>query len=111
MSQLPTCLLIVTAEIDTDVEADWNQWYDEVHLPQALTCPGVLSGRRYLAARDAALTDHGEKAADGAKVYAAVYELESQEALDSDEFRAMAVVGWDRFSDRIRVRAQVFQTL
>ena len=111
MPHLPPCLLIVTAEIDPAVEADWNQWYDEVHLPEALACPGVLRGTRYLAARDAALTDHGEKTADSARVYAAVYELESPEALDSEAFRAMAVRGWERFTDRIRVRAQVFQSL
>ena len=44
---LPTCLLIVTAEVDEEVEAAWNTWYDTVHLPDALACPGVLSGRRY----------------------------------------------------------------
>ena len=37
MTHLPTCLLIVTVEIDPAVELDWNQWYDEVHLPEALT--------------------------------------------------------------------------
>jgi hypothetical protein len=111
MSHLPTCLLIVTVEIDPAVEADWNQWYDEVHLPEALACPGILRGTRYLAARNASLTDHGEKTADGAKVYGAVYELESPEALDTDAYRDMAVRGWGRFTDRIRVRSQVFQSL
>ena len=43
---LPNCLLIVTAEVDSEVEAEWSRWYDEVHLPDALACPGVLSGRR-----------------------------------------------------------------
>ena len=61
MSDSPQCLLIVTAYIDPAVEADWNTWYDEVHLPDALACPGVLRGARYMAARDASLTDHGEK--------------------------------------------------
>ena len=111
MSHLPSCLLIVTAEIDPAVEAAFNQWYDEIHLPEALTCPGFLRGTRYLAARDASLTDHGEKAADGAKVYAAVYELEGPEALDAEAFRTMAVRGWDQFTDRIRARSQVFQSL
>ena len=31
MTTLPNCLLIVTAEVDAAVEADWNRWYDEVH--------------------------------------------------------------------------------
>ena len=43
MTALPNCLLIVTAEVDASVEADWNRWYDDVHLPDALACPGVLA--------------------------------------------------------------------
>jgi hypothetical protein len=42
------CLLIVTAEVDAAVEAEWNHWYDTVHLPDALKCPGVRRGRRYV---------------------------------------------------------------
>jgi len=48
MSEFPECLLIVTAEVDATVEAEWNRWYDTVHLPDALKCPGVQRGRRYL---------------------------------------------------------------
>ena len=48
MPDLPPCLLIVTAEVDADVEEAWNRWYDDVHLPDALACPGVLSGSRYV---------------------------------------------------------------
>src|SRR5438552_7406515 len=49
MSEFPECLLIVTAEVDAAVEAEWNRWYDAVHLPDALKCPGVRRGRRYVA--------------------------------------------------------------
>jgi hypothetical protein len=28
MSAFPACLLIVTAEVDAGVEAEWNRWYD-----------------------------------------------------------------------------------
>src|SRR5262245_45062073 len=48
MTALPNCLLIVTAEVDASVEADWNRWYDEVHVPDVLACPGVRGGRRYV---------------------------------------------------------------
>ena len=46
MSEFPACLLVVTAEVDAAVEAEWNRWYDTVHLPDALKCPGVLRGRQ-----------------------------------------------------------------
>ena len=48
MSDFPECLLIVTAEVDPAVEDEWNRWYDTVHLPDALKCPGVRRGRRYV---------------------------------------------------------------
>jgi hypothetical protein len=35
MSEFPECLQIVIAEVDAAVEADWNRWYDTVHLPDA----------------------------------------------------------------------------
>ena len=52
MSEFPGCLLIVTAEVDAAMEAEWNRWYDTVHLPDALKCPGVLRGRRYVSTGD-----------------------------------------------------------
>ena len=48
MAEFPGCLLIVTAEVDPAVEAEWNRWYDTIHLPDALKCPGVRRGRGYV---------------------------------------------------------------
>lgn len=109
MSDFPACLMIVTAEIDAEVEAEWNAWYDEVHLPEALACPGVIRGTRYLAARDASLTEHGERGTDAARIYTTVYELSGPEAMETPEFRAMR--GWYQFTGRIRARTQVFHRL
>tara|TARA_R110002167_G_scaffold223876_3_gene429242 strand:- start:1012 stop:1341 length:330 start_codon:yes stop_codon:yes gene_type:complete len=106
MAGLPDCLLIVTARIDAEVEDAWNRWYDEVHLPEALACPGVLAGRRYRAAGPAATGDHGARAMDEARTYVAVYELAGPEALETPEFAAMR--GWYQFTDHIVSRTQVF---
>src|SRR5437879_11548179 len=48
MSEFPECLLIVIAEVDAAIEGEWNRWYDTVHLPDALRCPGERRGRRYV---------------------------------------------------------------
>ena len=109
MPALPACLLIVTAQIDAEVEDDWNRWYDEVHLPDALACPGVLAGRRYLAAGAAATSDHGERDSDDTRDYVAVYELDGPEALDTPEFAAMR--GWYEFAGSIVSHTQVFSAL
>jgi len=106
MPLVPKCLLIVSAEIDPEIEADWNRWYDEIHLPDALSCPGVLSGARYVNAGDASLTDHGKRSRDDSRIYTAVYELAGPEAMETEEFRAMR--GWYEFTDRIKARTQLF---
>ena len=49
--------LVVTVEVDASVEAEWNRWYDAVHVPDVLACPGVVSGRRYLASGDISESD------------------------------------------------------
>jgi hypothetical protein len=106
MSTPPACLLIVTAEIDPAVEAEWNDWYDNVHLPDALACPGVLSGNRYVSVSDGAITRDGKKSTDPSRVYVAIYELSGPEALDTPEFGEMR--GWYQFSDKITAHTRVF---
>ncbi|MDA1097675.1 MAG: hypothetical protein O2967_01725 [Proteobacteria bacterium] len=109
MAELPQFLLIVSAEIDPSVEAAWNRWYDEEHLPDALACPGVLRGSRYVSAGNASLTRDGGKSQSSAKTYMAVYELRGPEALETPEFIEMR--GWYQFTDKITARTQVFQRL
>jgi len=109
MSKLPSCLLIVTAEVDAEVEADWNRWYDEVHLPDALACPGVLSGRRYLAAGEISESDRGQSRRTKARLYTTVYELESPAAVTTKEFAAMR--GWGRFVPNVRSQTRVVAAL
>lgn len=103
------CLLIVTAEVDPEVEADWNRWYDEVHLPDALACPGVLSGRRYVTARPAVEVDRGARTPREAKLYTTVYELAGPEAVDTPEFTTMR--GWAEFAPRVRSETRVVVAL
>jgi len=105
MTALPNCLMIVTAEVDDAVEAEWNRWYDEVHLPDALACPGVLGGRRYVASGAVSESARGERRAVAAKLYTTVYELESPAAVESEEFSAMR--GWAHFAPHVRSQTRV----
>ena len=106
LAALPGCLLIVEAEIDATVEDAWNRWYDEVHLPDALACPGVLAGRRYRATGASAVTDHGQRATRATRAYVTVYELAGPEAMETPEFKAMR--GWAEFADAITATTRVF---
>ncbi|MBT3534887.1 MAG: hypothetical protein HN478_13470 [Rhodospirillaceae bacterium] len=109
MADAPQYLLIVSAEIAREVEDAWNKWYDEEHLPEALACPGVLAGNRYVSVSDASLTRDGGKSTSSARAYVAVYELCGPEALETPEFIEMR--GWYQFTDKITARTQVYKKL
>lgn len=108
-SILPRCLLIVTAEVASEVEADWNHWYDTVHLPDALGCPGVLSGRRYVQSGETSQSDRGTSSRSATKVYTTVYELAGPEAVATPEFQKMR--GWYQFAPHIRATTRVVVAL
>ena len=105
----PGYLLIVTAEVDAEVEAEWNRWYDTVHLPDALACPGVLRGRRYVQSGEASQSARGTSSRTAAKVYVTVYELAGPEAVTTPEFQKMR--GWYHFAPHIRATTRVVTAL
>lgn len=76
-------LLVVRVNIAPDKEAEWNDWYSNIHVPDLLTVPGFVSGRRYAAIR-------------GEPKYMTIYQFESEEAmkraLKSEAFQRVA--GW-----------------
>ena len=105
MSEVPECLLIVTAEIDPAVEAEWNRWYDTVHLSDALKCPGVRRGRRYVSSGEISERTAGTTERTTRRIYTTIYELDSPDAIATPEFLAMR--GWYQFAPHIRSRTQV----
>ncbi len=109
MPSFPKCLLIVTAEIDPEVEDEWNKWYDEVHFPDVINSPGVHGGQRYVTMVDGVTTDHGEKFPATAKVYTTVYEIDGPEIMETKEFKEMR--GWHQFTGRIRATTRVVKKL
>lgn len=70
---------------EPDAEEDYNRWYDEVHIPDFLAVPGVLSARRYKVIKSKL-----PQAAD--LPYIAAYEIET----DSIETVFATMEGWMR---------------
>ena len=105
MSEFPECLLIVIAEVDTAIEGEWNRWYDTVHLPDALRCPGVRRGRRYVSSGEVSETAAGKTERTARRIYTTIYELDSPDAVATPEFLAMR--GWYQFAPHVRSRTQV----
>jgi hypothetical protein len=95
MSNSPEHLLIVQAQVEPPVEQAWNAWYDTVHLPEILDCPGFVSGTRYVS-----------DTAEG-RVYLAIYALASGDALASDEFASRR--GWADFKPHVTASVLVYR--
>ncbi len=71
---------IAAMDVDSDKEADFNDCYDNEHVPALLKVPGVLSANRYCAE-------------EGSPKYIAVYEIESPDVVTSDAWVAAADSG------------------
>jgi heme-degrading monooxygenase HmoA len=81
-------LNVVMLDVLPDHAEAINRWYDEVHVPEILSCPGWLGNRRFVSV-------------DGGPRFLALYELSSPElAFGSDEWAA--AVGWDEHVAGIR---------
>ncbi len=78
-----TALLMVWADIPEDKETDFNRWYNEEHLAELLSVPGVLNAARYEAVKS------GPK-------HLACYELESPAVLESDAFKNRPRTEWGK---------------
>jgi hypothetical protein len=84
----PTLINAVTVDIEEPRATAFSEWYNTVHFPEMLTCPGWIGGRRY-------------EAIDGQPRFLAIYDLEDAERpFHSPQFDA--AVGWDDFAADIR---------
>lgn len=92
-----SCVSVVTVDVDPAFEDDFNRWYNEVHLPEIVSCPGFISGTRYMC-----------ETADG-RHYVAIYELESKAAFQTEELKARR--GWGPFGDHIRATGRVYERI
>lgn len=80
-------LHIVRVDIAPEVEEAFNHWYDTVHIPALLACPGWLSARRYVVV-------------DGGPKYLAVYEVAGPWAYEAEAFHR--VKGFGEFERYVR---------
>lgn len=46
---MPPVLFLVKIKLPKEIEAEFNRFYDEVHIPDVLAFPGAVSFRRYRA--------------------------------------------------------------
>jgi hypothetical protein len=70
-------LLVVWTDIPAHIEADFNRWYDDEHLPERAAIPGFLNARRYAALQSA-------------PKYLALYDTVDAQVLRSDAYLKVA---------------------
>ena len=70
-----TAVSLVYADIDPELDAEFNDWYNQEHIAELLSAPGYLSAARY-------------EAVKGGPRYLAFYEIESPAAMESAERKA-----------------------
>ena len=63
--------IVLSNPTDEAQEAEFNQWYDNVHLGDVLQTPGIVRATRYR------LT--GSRPKDGRGKYLALYEIEAED--------------------------------
>ncbi|MFQ6111755.1 MAG: DUF4286 family protein [Nitrospinota bacterium] len=85
--KLSPVLLVVSADVDPAHEEEFNHWYNTDHVPNIVKCPGFIACRRYN-------STYGEPR------YLAIYELESEAALTTPEFKKER--GWFEMMPHIR---------
>jgi hypothetical protein len=69
-SPMAAALQIGRMDVPSEVDADWNAWYNTVYVPNYEKVPGVIRGRRF-------------RATEGAPTYATVYEFEHPKVSES----------------------------
>ncbi len=74
-------LLIVRTDVVSEMEEEFNRWYNEEHIPRLLRVPGVLWAKR------------GMNTGEGQK-YIAVYEHESGEVQKTAAYRDALETDW-----------------
>ena len=91
-------LMVVDLDLDPAIEADWNEWYDDVHLPEIASCPGFLRGTRYIAP---------EADEDGRRRHLTIYELGGPDAMQTAELAERRGLG--PFADRATARTRLYE--
>ena len=84
MAQRERYILQVTVDIPAEKEKEWNDWYNKVHVPDIIKCPGILNARRFRSVQGT-----GPR-------YIAIYEIEHEKVMESKEFSKAR--GWYQFA-------------
>ena len=97
-------LLVFTTNVDPQVEAEFNEWYDAEHIPRLAALPGVLMARRFRTAGPSI-------AGSGERKYIATYHLATPDVCETAAWKEAAMTPWTRrmqphLKDSVRLRCR-----
>ena len=88
-------ILVVQLDVDKKHEKEFNELYDNEHVPNLLSVPGVVSGQRY----------ELERGGEDELRYLAVYEIERPDLPESEAWQKAATTpGWMSVRGNITAR-------
>jgi uncharacterized protein DUF4286 len=79
-------LYLIRLRVDPSVEAEWNRWYNEEHVPRLAAVTGVVCARRFKARQPDA----------GGRNYLATYHLTAADIPQRAEWKAASDSAWSR---------------
>jgi hypothetical protein len=90
-SDMAPALQLGRMDVPPEVDAEFNEWYNTIYVPNYEKVPGVIRGRRY-------------RAVDGTPTYLTVYEFEHPRVSESPEWHAQrnAVPASERMRGHMR---------
>lgn len=71
---MPTATLLVFSDAVRGQESEYNDWYDDIHIPDVLRLPGVVSARRFRLS-----AEQLDPALGPTTDYVAIYELDVED--------------------------------
>ncbi len=78
-------LMMFAMNVAPEAEADFNDWYNQEHVPSLAAVPGCLCARRFRIL---------DAVSEGRQRYLAVYHLESPEVCSSDPWKKAIETPW-----------------
>jgi hypothetical protein len=98
----PLYTVLVEMDVKPEAEKDFNQWYDEEHIPLLAKVPGWVRSRRFVLQDESCVGDGELKRTSPPPKYLAIHEWATQEKLESEAYKHAVSTPW---------RARVQETL
>ncbi len=96
--EIGQALLVVFMEPVAGTETEFNEWYNQYHVPERVSVPGILSARRYEICEG-----------DGSLKYLAIYELEDEGVLHGEAYLKNAAESTPMNFERPKVQRLVYR--